>query len=247
MGLVVPRLWFCFLLAFPCIHVGLLASPLCGAAPTFLCPCQRKVGKRKAPKCQFFRVCRFRGMAPHEVSPPPLTQHGSAHETVPRTAHFVTKDSSTRLRVASPSGITFTSRHVTPPTALLPRGRLRTGRPDRFRRRPLAPSSSRRDARVRRSELTQPCRGLANPSATHAVRSGVDERLVTGGTVRETFSCADLYRFCAGVTLHGVPFPGSDTPRNGRVFGAFLLPTFLWQGQRKVGAAPHRGNANRPT
>src|SRR6266850_1789454 len=39
------------------------------------------------------------------------------------------------------------------------------------------------------------------------------------------------------------------------VFGAFLLPTFLWQGrpegsplggQRKVGAAPHRGNANRP-
>src|SRR5258708_36696775 len=26
----------------------------------------------------------------------------------------------------------------------------------------------------------------------------------------------------------------------------FLLPTFLCSGQRKVGAAPHRGNANRP-
>jgi hypothetical protein len=34
-------------LAFPCILIGLLASPLCGAAPTFLCRPQRKVGKRK--------------------------------------------------------------------------------------------------------------------------------------------------------------------------------------------------------
>ncbi|MDT8836069.1 hypothetical protein ParKJ_01425 [Paraburkholderia fungorum] len=35
------------LLAFPCFVIGLLALPLCGAAPTFLCLPQRKVGKRK--------------------------------------------------------------------------------------------------------------------------------------------------------------------------------------------------------
>jgi len=35
------------LLAFPCFVSGLLALPLCGAAPTFLCRPQRKVGKRK--------------------------------------------------------------------------------------------------------------------------------------------------------------------------------------------------------
>jgi hypothetical protein len=29
-------------LAFPCIVIGLLALPLCGAAPTFLCLLQRK-------------------------------------------------------------------------------------------------------------------------------------------------------------------------------------------------------------
>ena len=101
------------LLAFPCFHVGLLALPLCGAAPTFLCPCQRKVGKRKAPKTLRFLVRHHRGMAPHEVSPPHFTRHRPAHDRIPRTAHFVTKGSSTRLRVASPNGITFTSRHVT--------------------------------------------------------------------------------------------------------------------------------------
>ncbi|PQV47197.1 hypothetical protein B0G83_111224 [Paraburkholderia sp. BL21I4N1] len=35
------------LLAFPCFRGGLLAFPLCGGAPTFLCLPQRKVGKRK--------------------------------------------------------------------------------------------------------------------------------------------------------------------------------------------------------
>jgi hypothetical protein len=34
-------------LAFPCFVSGLLVLPLCGAAPTFLCLPQRKVGKRK--------------------------------------------------------------------------------------------------------------------------------------------------------------------------------------------------------
>jgi hypothetical protein len=34
-------------LAFPCYVCGLLALPLCGAAPTSLCLLQREVGKRK--------------------------------------------------------------------------------------------------------------------------------------------------------------------------------------------------------
>jgi hypothetical protein len=34
-------------LAFPCFLSGLLALPLCGAAPTSLCRLQREVGKRK--------------------------------------------------------------------------------------------------------------------------------------------------------------------------------------------------------
>jgi len=62
--LALGRFFLCvlsLLLAFPCIHVGLLALPLCGAAPTFLCPCQRKVGKRKAPKCRPFRIVSHTG------------------------------------------------------------------------------------------------------------------------------------------------------------------------------------------
>ena len=53
-------------LAFPCFASGLLALPLCGAAPTFLCRLQRKVGKRKQLKplrkvCTtgFLHVARF--------------------------------------------------------------------------------------------------------------------------------------------------------------------------------------------
>ncbi len=38
------------LLAFPCFLIGLLALPLCGAAPTSLCQPQREVGKRKRLK-----------------------------------------------------------------------------------------------------------------------------------------------------------------------------------------------------
>ena len=36
--------------AFSCFVSGLLVLPLCGAAPTFLCLPQRKVGKRKRLK-----------------------------------------------------------------------------------------------------------------------------------------------------------------------------------------------------
>src|SRR5258708_36226256 len=38
-------------LAFPCFVSGLLALPLCGAAPTFLCMPQRKVGAVSNTKC----------------------------------------------------------------------------------------------------------------------------------------------------------------------------------------------------
>ncbi len=57
-------------------------------------------------------------------------------------------------------------------------------------------------------------------------------------------------------TLHRVPFPACHTTLKSCVFGAFPLPAFLWQGrpegsplggQGKAGAAPHRGNASKPT
>src|ERR1700761_4805807 len=53
------------------------------------------------------------------------------------------------------------------------------------------------------------------------MREGTDSRCTTTATVRGTRLCA------SGVSR-------------------FLLPTFLCGRQRKVGAAPHRGNANRP-
>src|SRR5258706_14433326 len=49
--------------------------------------------------------------------------------------------------------------------------------------------------------------------------------------------------------------PHQSHTRKNCVFGAFLLPAFLWQGrpegsplggQRKAGAAPHRDNTNKP-
>jgi hypothetical protein len=42
-------------LAFPRFVIGLLALPLCGAAPTSLCRLQREVGKRKQLKPQILK------------------------------------------------------------------------------------------------------------------------------------------------------------------------------------------------
>src|SRR5258706_16264726 len=77
----------------------------------------------------------------------------------------------------------------------------------------------------------------------------------SGAVVGEGWSCGGPMSF----PTRGRQFMGchSRQPHTQKscVFGAFLLPTFLWQGrpegsplggQRKVGAAPHRGNANRP-
>src|ERR1700758_5507952 len=83
-------------------------------------------------------------------------------------------------------------------------------------------------------------------SATREARSRMDERFVTVCIVRRRVTCRTHVTSVARATLHGWPFSGDDTPGTDTLSGAFLLPTFLWQGQRKVGAAPHRGNANRP-
>ncbi|WP_287194015.1 type II secretion system minor pseudopilin GspK [Paraburkholderia sp.] len=48
-------------------------------------------------------------------------------------------------------------------------------------------------------------------------------------------------------TLHGLPFPGDDAPATRRVIEAPFFCLLFFGRQRKVGAAPHRGNANRPT
>ena len=62
------------LLAFPCFVIGLLAFPLCGGAPTFLCLPQRKVGKRKRLKPPAHkRVPRTATVVVHLESVPPHT------------------------------------------------------------------------------------------------------------------------------------------------------------------------------
>ena len=59
-------------LAFPCVVSGLLALPLCGAAPTFLCLPQSKVGKRKRLKpLAHKRVPRAARVVVHLESVPP--------------------------------------------------------------------------------------------------------------------------------------------------------------------------------
>src|SRR6201995_189234 len=58
-------------LAFPCFLAGLLAFPLCGGAPTFLCLPQRKVGKRKRLKPPIFKRVPWLGgcRGPVEIGP----------------------------------------------------------------------------------------------------------------------------------------------------------------------------------
>ena len=94
-----------------------------------------------------------------------------------------------------------------------------------------------------------------NPSATHVVRSGMNDCLVTGSAARGTAHPTDQCRFRREGDTSWGPFPTCHTTAKRQVFDTFLLPTFLWQGrpegsplggQRKAGAAPHRGNANKP-
>ena len=61
------RLFVCLptALAFPRIDIGLLELPLCGAAPTFLCLPQRKVGKRKRLEPPAKRVPRAVAVVVH--------------------------------------------------------------------------------------------------------------------------------------------------------------------------------------
>src|SRR5258706_6253407 len=49
-------------------------------------------------------------------------------------------------------------------------------------------------------------------SATHVVRSGMDECFVTGGAVRRLVLCRTYVGSDARATLHGVPFPSATHP-----------------------------------
>src|SRR5579864_1326430 len=82
-------------------------------------------------------------------------------------------------------------------------------------------------------------------TATHAVRSRMNESFVTGAAVRGTVWC-----WTNVVSLRGRHFMGCHSPsathqektRLRRLSFAY----FSLARQRKVGAAPHRGNANKP-
>jgi hypothetical protein len=85
-------------LAFPCFRVGMLALPLCGAAPTFLCLPQRKVGKRK----------RLTPLAPATIhlAPPPLV---APERLSSLAAHRSDKALILPAALRAPKGITKTS------------------------------------------------------------------------------------------------------------------------------------------
>src|ERR1700722_9721195 len=76
---------------------------------------------------------------------------------------------------------------------------------------------------------------LAYPSATHVVRSGVDERFVTNGSGARDGLVSDL---------SVVKLSGGHLRAGGVSPLSFAYFSLRWQ--RKVGAAPHRGNASKP-
>jgi hypothetical protein len=117
-------------LAFPCFVIALLASPLCGAAPTFFAAA-KKVGKEN-------------GLQPPALSEPSRSSTGNGPRRDLPSHHISVRDkalirSSVALR-APPLGITPRSNADVTPTSSV---------------------------------------SLANPSATHGVRSGADECFVT--------------------------------------------------------------------
>ena len=160
------------------------------------------------------------------------------HEFVPRTAPFVTKDSSTRLRAAR-----VADHHNAPLFGSA--NDIDDVPPSRFggrHRRVILRESPRR---IVADASSTTAAGRPHPRRTQCGVGGMSA-LSRAVTQRGTNSCRTHVTSHARATLHGWPFPGDDTPGRGTLSSAFLLPTFLWQGQRKVGAAPHRGNANRP-
>src|SRR5579864_6044567 len=82
-------------------------------------------------------------------------------------------------------------------------------------------------------------------TATHAVRSRMNEPFVTGAAVRGT-----VWRRTKVVSLRGRHFMGyrspSATHRDKTRFRRLSFAYFSLARQRKVGAAPHRGDANKP-
>ncbi|RKE25320.1 hypothetical protein B0G76_6847 [Paraburkholderia sp. BL23I1N1] len=164
-------------LAFPCFLIGLLASPLCGAAPTFLCLPQRKVGKRK----------RLTPLAHKRV---PWLGGGSGASGICVLAHsaLVTKPSYFRRRCARRRAFHRTSCCV---FAILPRSVCGTSRFRsclrirlRAEAKPMAPTKRKRSPRF--------------PRQTHPRRTqcgvGADEPLVTNGE-------------CAGARIPDAPLP----------------------------------------
>src|SRR6266571_7221393 len=65
---------------------------------------------------------------------------------------------------------------------------------------------------------------------------------------RRKHDCLVTSAECAGTPIPDAPLPPPSQETRLRAGGVsrFLLPTFLCGRQRKVGAAPHRGNTNKP-
>jgi hypothetical protein len=88
---------------------------------------------------------------------------------------------------------------------------------------------------IERDRVALDATGEVDKKYRHGARSAAGRMTPLSLTpnVREHRFQMHHYRGCAGDPLS-------------RGSSCFLLPTFLCSRQRKVGAAPHRGNANRP-
>ena len=196
-----------------------LRALLCGAAPTSLCMPQRKVGKRK------------------RLKPLVLSGHRSLQRVVVHLESvfvhllaLVTRASYLPSRTTCSPEEQFNKpvvRLVLPRSQLLPFcSGARANRNEPIRRlaeaKPTAPAA--REPAPWFSELLFGARSAAGSMTPLSLTPNVREHRFHGAT--------------SGSELR---FPLSISG-----LSCFLLPAFLCSRQRKVGAAPHRGNANRP-
>ncbi|SOE63152.1 hypothetical protein SAMN05446635_2273 [Burkholderia sp. OK233] len=162
--------------AFPCFVSGLLALPLCGAAPTFLCMPQRKVGKRKRLKPLL--LSGVRGLLRVVVHLESVFVH--LHTPVTRASYF-------RRRCARRRAVRKTTRYVSTPafhseTTVCHCISLSIGTATSVAAHALslevgvgcmtAEARRRGEADGPRRLEPKPLVSHADPSATHAVRSG---------------------------------------------------------------------------
>ena len=216
---------FSGMLAFPCFHGGLLALPLCGAALTFFAAA-KKVSKESG------------------LTPP-------AHKRVPWLGG---SSGTSGIRAVAHSAL-VTKPSLAPTPHCLRRGRVCKGNLQvllcamGFRSSQGAGNKARpgRAAREKSEWVKLPRGAAALRNAQANERPAVLELPRRRAKRRRKNDCLVTYVGCAGGRIPDAPLspPSQGTRlRAGGVSPLSLLTFFA--AAKKVSAAPHRGNANRP-